>query len=337
MNATSLFTPMLIFDDAPLDQILQGAGHPMGTPADVLDLWRSHDTLAPSHYDALIAVLAREPDRLTVRDRGRGDALLAHVRERARGTNDAHALLQLARLARAFHEYEVVASAYERLLTSAAAVNGSRRSDYWRAIDDWAELLTQQGQSEKAGCVRSRLAAEQWLAGERHSELTDMRTLARELALGGDLETAERIYRELLRRDFEMVGTRVHLARVYLLQQRVPEARRVTAQAAGLLRSPVRQRQTASYVVARVLFLRILCGLLYHRDVRSRIACLQRKLRETTERMEWTIAPALQAVAGSLKAEDVALLEQLAEAISSGRPSDAPPPGSHPGVDPTPQ
>ncbi len=308
----------LLFDDAPLEAILYGSGLPIATSADVLDRWRAGGDLPPAELDAVIAILARAPDQISAPDRKRLEDLLDRMEQtvRAEAPQNPRTLLKIAHLSRAAQRMEAAEQAYRRALLPREWSTPLAPEERWQALHHLAAVLDHQGQAGEARQARALREAEQLLAGVRQGDLTTVRSIALDRVLAGDLATAERLYRGLLERQFQPPGTLVHLTRVLLLEQRIPEARQAVADAAKRLRQPSIAHETSPYIVVRVLYFRILLAMLAKKPYGWLVARLQRELHAHPERVEWTLAPVLKCLEGDLPQAESLLLERLADAIN---------------------
>jgi tetratricopeptide (TPR) repeat protein len=266
----------------------------------------------------LLAVLARNPDRMTTAERQGADVLLLSARQQAQvaGNAEPRLLLQEARLAQMLGRFDSAAQGFQQALRPVDWLHPLTREERWCAMGDWAGLLKQQGKEAESHRVSVALKAERWLAGCVPRDPLQARALALDLVLAGHLDEAEQVYRKLLQMQFQPLGTLTHLVRVFLLQERLVEAGQAATHARWLLRHEKTLSETSAYVAARVLFLGILFGLLRGRDVRHGVARLKRALAEQLERVEWTILPALSMVERRLSPDDYAFLRALVEAMN---------------------
>jgi hypothetical protein len=142
-----------------------------------------------------------------------------------------------------------------------------------------------------------------------------LRNRAREAFIRGEYVQAERALRSLISVGFEIPGSRCHLARALMMQDRF-EAARIEATAAWEQR-----QEAAAYVVPRVLWIRL--ALLWAssqadgpaREAENLIGWLKSALRAECVHMEWTIQPVLDHIAPHLMPESLELLRALSNAI----------------------
>jgi tetratricopeptide (TPR) repeat protein len=139
----------------------------------------------------------------------------------------------------------------------------------------------------------------------------------------GDYPRAEQVLRFMIAQDCEVQGTRVHLVRVLLLQDRADEAR-IEVEAALKDRANGEQ----PYVLQRVLFLRLLLALLAGEPAQQHLQALRSELEDSGAFMHWEVAALLDHVRPRLADAANALLAELAQAINDpearAKPSQAP-------------
>jgi len=130
-----------------------------------------------------------------------------------------------------------------------------------------------------------------------------------ERVLSGDYSGGETLLRGLLQEEFEVAGTRCHLARALMMMNREEEAREEINQA-WAARAPA-----ANYVVARILFFRCLFALLDGAAIEPIVEQIQGALRELNSHMDWTILPMLKHLRRRLGKANLLFLEALAGAL----------------------
>jgi tetratricopeptide (TPR) repeat protein len=128
----------------------------------------------------------------------------------------------------------------------------------------------------------------------------------------GDYFRAEQVLRSMIAQDFEIQGTRVHLARVLLLQDRVEEARNEVEAA---LKD--RGNSEQPYVLQRVLFLRVLLALVAGEPAQLPIQAFRSELEHSGAFMHWEVTGLLDHIRPRLADVDNALLTELARAINN--------------------
>lgn len=310
----------LVFDDEPLDALLYDTdpnGVPAPSPADALAVWADSEAPSADWREAALAILRRDPAA------ARGIAapsLLRRIEAAARAlecsyTGDPDSVLLLANLWRAAGRDDRAEATYHRALArrdGSAALTPDQRSQGQRRL---IELLEEQGRQPEAREQQRLCEAERLLQGEDPQALVGVRGIALQLFAEGRHEAAEGLYRELLARGFEVPGTWVHLARVLLMQDRIPEARQAVAAACRCLTGGTTADAAPLYVRHRALYLRLLCAALARRPYRRLATSLRRALERDDERMTWTIGPVIKHLAPRLPRRDRAFLAAVAEAV----------------------
>ena len=314
----------LVFDDEPLDALLYNTGPngvPAPSPADALAVWAGSDPPSADWQEAALAILRRDPAA------GRGIAapsLLRRIEAEAQalersGTGDPDSVLLLANLWRAAGRDDRAEATYRRALVGRdgpAALSPDQRA---QVLGRLIELLDAQGRQPEAREQQRLCEAQRLLQGEEPDALVGVRGIALALFAEGRHEAAEGLYRALLARRFEVPGTWVHLARVLLMQDRIPEARQAVAAAWRCLTGGEAGGAAPLYVRHRVLYLRLLCAALARRPYRRLAASLRRALECDDERMTWTIGPVLKHLAPHLPRRDRAFLAAVAEAVDQAQ------------------
>ena len=319
MRQSSL-TEILHFDDGSLMALLNGRQAQVATPVDALRHWRHRETPASGLIPAVASLLANHPERLNPDDLPRLSCLIEAERSAVtlQGEDDVRRWWTLARLYRAVQRLQEAEDAYRRALRPQQGYTPLEREERWQARLELAGLFDLRQQGDQASRQYRLIQAERALAGLTRADWTEIRGLALELALAGDLEAAAELYQGLLARQFEAQGTLVHLARVRLLQQRVPEARRLIAAACRRQRRLGPDRVNP-YVPVRILFLRIFLAMLKGRHPGKMIDTLRQATRDHSSRMDWTIEPVLDLYRDRLSGDEWKQLRGLAMAISGGR------------------
>ena len=307
----------LVFDDEPLDGILYETDAKMASPADIFEYWRGH--LPLNSLTAVVAILVRSPEKGLSLGERQQSLLMDYVRQSLPGKEeDPRELLKLALICSAAGNLEQTELFYRRALDSVDGNQQLREEERRRAINNLAVVLEQMGRPDEAREERRLRQGEMLLADGEKQDFLTVRSLALDLFLDGRHWAAERLYRGLIERGFEQPGTLVHLARVLLMQDRLPEARKAIAGAWKLTRNKETRQETPDYVLHRILFFRILCAMLTRGDYSRPAVELKRDLLENPGRVTWRIGPVLEHLHPYLRPADVIFLEALAEAISTG-------------------
>ena len=309
----------LVFDDDPLDGVLYGAEVAGPSPADVLNACCAGDGLPAEALKAVVAILLRSPEKGRALTPEMLTRVLDHQAQAivAADADNPREVLRLARLYHAAQCPEQAEAAYRRALAPRVGPAVLTQDERWEAVNHLAELLDQSGRTAEAKEALALGAAEGILADAQTESLVQVRSLALDLFLAGRQEAADRLYRGLLERGFQEPGTRVHLARVLLMSDRVAEVRASIAAAWRCLRrSDQGTDDIPPYVRPRILFLRILCAMRAGRPHAALVAHLKRALEANPKQEPWSIAPVIDHIRPGLSAADGEFLTALAEAIN---------------------
>jgi len=116
-----------------------------------------------------------------------------------------------------------------------------------------------------------------------------VRSLALDLYTVGSHKAAERLYRGLLALRFQQPGTLIHLTRVLLMQDRLPEARKAVSEAWKRMRNREGRLETPPYVPSRIIFFRMFFAMLARANYSRLVAVLKQELLGNSSRESWTI------------------------------------------------
>lgn len=130
--------------------------------------------------------------------------------------------------------------------------------------------------------------------------------------LMGDYRHAEEVLRELIRRRFDVAGTRCHLARALLMDDQQADARTEVAQAWAA------RAEAPPYVVARTLWLQALFAVLDGGDALPFLGQIKTLLTAGGVSQDWTTEPLLDHLRPHLPPDRLALLAAVAAALSDG-------------------
>lgn len=167
-------------------------------------------------------------------------------------------------------------------------------------------LLRRPGQEEAASSLRRRVQTQVMMARNSSRERLQLRETAYEAFQDGEYAQAERIYRHLLARNFEPVGTACHLARVLLVTGRDSEA-------GNLLQTALERRtEDQPYTIVRLHYLRALVAALADQETAPHLAALETALEVPGARCSWLLAPVLDAVRPRLAPQTYAVFTRLA-------------------------
>ena len=126
----------------------------------------------------------------------------------------------------------------------------------------------------------------------------------------GDYSRAEVLLHGLLQVGFEPPGTHLHLARLCLLTDHITEARDHVAQ------SWEKHKETAAYVVPRMLWFMIVFNLLDGTSPRPVLGQIKTALQNNDAYLEWNMRPVLDHLRPKLGESNYALLKALVAAMS---------------------
>jgi tetratricopeptide (TPR) repeat protein len=174
-----------------------------------------------------------------------------------------------------------------------------------------ARLLAAAGQAEAAAELERELRFEQLLASP--GEALSLRIEAVERFLAGRFTDAERLYERLVQERFELASTHCHLARVYLMTGREPEA------AAQVELAWDHRAGAPGYVLPRILFFRLVASLLAGDGIDDRLRQMARALRAPGAFETWSMQPVIDRLAPRLSPEQLALLTALVEVLGGQR------------------
>ncbi len=133
----------------------------------------------------------------------------------------------------------------------------------------------------------------------------------------GCYQEAEQLLRTCVAEGYELGSNRCHLARVLMLMNREEEAR-IEVELAWESRTGA-----ASYVAPRILFFRLLFGMLDGSDLIDTIRELKSRLHHGGASSSWTIQPVVEHIGPRLCGDDYELLKSIASVLSeSGRAPD---------------
>ena len=138
-----------------------------------------------------------------------------------------------------------------------------------------------------------------------------VRSMALELYKKGDYEKARELLILLLDVGFDVLSTRLHLARIALMTDNVSEADKQVSEAWA------QRKEAKPYVVARLLWMQALNAQMDNADAASIFGQLKTVLQADDAFMEWKMQPVLDHLNPRLSAEALALLSALVDALGS--------------------
>ncbi len=204
-----------------------------------------------------------------------------------------------------------------------AAVEGRERSlgrDDKRTLE--AVLLLQaicarEGKTERANALEGRIVEAGIRSGDPQ-QLTVIRQAAYGYYLGGEYARAEDILRSLIEKRFEVAGNYCHLARIYIVEDRISDAEDVVARAWEL------RSGAPAYVLPRILWLRLALLAVSGNSLQPRAEATSRWLGRIKSAltaknafMEWKMDPVLSRLREKLPGGDYDLLAALVAAFSN--------------------
>ncbi len=207
-------------------------------------------------------------------------------------------------------------SLYRRVLESCERVLGEDHSDTLTSLQNLSGFLEKTNRNEEAKLIRLRSI--EIISSKSKKNPMMLRGLALDCFKLGDYEKAEELLNRLLQTGFEPTGTRHHLARVCMMNDRFKEAQNHVAQALADLDS------ARPYIIARLLWFRIAFMLIdgkpEEKDKAEEIKRLLGKLKTVFQNddafMKWTMQPVLDHLKPRLTDNDHALLTALVDAMS---------------------
>lgn len=313
----------LIFDDEPLETLLYGNNNGRSTPVDVLDRCRFTGEVAPQELAPLLAVLSQHPDKAEGLSKSVLTTITTEMEKQFSSglETDAHSIFKMANIYQATGELEKAEQGYRLALDGNDLVlplSGPQRS---QVMHNLASLYSGHSRDAEAQEWQIMGDAEKSLAESSSFGLYSVRSLARNLFMAGRYAAAEQLYRRLLERKFERPGTLTHLCRALVMQDRFSEAIPAIEEAWNLLKDKSIFRETPRYVLARIVFLRIIFAMVQDQSYDRLLFRLRRELCRYRERMEWTIEPVIEHLRLFLDADDLNMLHVMTEAIN-GRAMD---------------
>jgi tetratricopeptide (TPR) repeat protein len=304
----------LVFDDDPVEPMLEGSQPAEPTPASVLDAWRHGLGRSEACRRALGAVLAQNPNlvspgddladaeaclRLTVESCPSSDGL-----KRAASFASLGQVLELKKqAAEAETFYREAFGLQEKLLGPCHEVTCATGM---RLVN----LLELSDRREEAADLSSRLKPIRQSAREDDWHSLALRSMARELFAMGHYAEAETIYLRLIEKCFAPGSTRCHLARLYLRMDRATDARHQVALAWAA------RCQSGAYVITRIHYLKTLLLMIAGEDFAASLIELKHSLSDPGSEAEWDIQPVLDHLKPRLKPEHWDLLTAVAAAIN---------------------
>jgi tetratricopeptide (TPR) repeat protein len=200
----------------------------------------------------------------------------------------------------------------ETLLTEALAgyesTQGSEAKDTLRTVNNLAGVLDELGRHDDAKPLHLRhLRA---VSKKDDAAPGELRAAAHTCLTMGEYDLAESLLKRVLAARFEVPGSHCHLARIYMLTNKDEAARKEIAQA-----WEHRTNAQPFYVVARMLFFKMLFCMLDDTDLGQVLGLLKGAFTHEAAHMGWSIQMVIDHVKPRLPSAKIALLEALASAI----------------------
>ena len=280
----------LVFDDEPLEPLLEGIPSGKPTPADAMDIWRQGIDRSAACARALITVLANNKTSRSEIDVDSVEACLrGRIEAKSVQDNLEHAAncLALARLLHMKDQQEQATAFCWKALDIQEACAGFNDPATQQTALELRSLLLAANKKEELARLRTRMLVQEMEGNGNHAMLLHARSVALGMVREGQYAEAETIYRQLLKKRFETASIHCHLARIYLLTDREAEARQIVEDAWQL------RDEAPLYVHGRILFLRMLLSMLSGEDWQPILLELKKILEKPYEQMEWTMQPAI--------------------------------------------
>lgn len=287
------FLPDLYFDDMPLEQILNPEGkNPKNTPADLVTFWLNDNDLSPGCDLMLATLLAEEIEKIFMAEKIRKAKLLCLRIVDKPESDDLPEFVLVYFLLWAFC---LTPDIKEGLRYYVKAQN---LADLWydkvnfNVRDQWYKMKIK----------ASYFSEEHFQAKKKRIWYTDysiinpfeklekesidvtpetIRVKALEYIKGNRYAKAEKLYKLLLEIEYETAGTLCHLSRLYLMMDNIYEAIKLTEEAWQM------RSKAKTYVVARILFLKLLFAFITDENSGFFLGMLKTILNSNISRMDW--------------------------------------------------
>jgi hypothetical protein len=320
LSAPSSFFTDLVFDDEPVDAIINGVNEEHPTSASILELWIKNDAM-DIPVDNVAAILSRYPvgakrfkDFQAVEKR-LWEGLDAAQKEEG-CTKPAIFLAALSAIYAAQGDKDFETD----LLRMAVDIYGDpgTKSDEYKAdiYNNYIKLLEKNNENEQAEKVRLTFRIDDLLTKKDQQSLLELRTLAFDLYKKGNYHDPLYIYMKLVENNFETSGSRTHFVRVGLTMPNKDEKKVIE----NVLISAWKERDTApAYVPPRILLWQTLLNLLYGNKSSTTIGMLKTLLQagDPDVFLDYYYSPALNRWKEQLSEDDYKFLDALGAALCS--------------------
>jgi tetratricopeptide (TPR) repeat protein len=270
--------------------------------------------LGPEHPFTLISVNGLASLLLFKGDYAGAQPLLERTleaSERVLGPEHPDTLTSVNNLAMLLYrkgDYAGAQPLFERALEVRERVLGPEHPDTLASLGNLANLLERTGCANEASQLRLRRV--ELLAAKPDIPQLTLRELALDCLKLGEYVKANELLNRLLQTGFEVLSTRLHLARICLLTNNIADAKQHVAEALAY------RTKATPYVIARILWMQVLIALLDNADATYILGQLKSVLQSDGVHMEWTMQPVLDHLQSRLSAADHALLTALVAALS---------------------
>ena len=197
---------------------------------------------------------------------------------------------------------------YKRVLALKERILGYNNPDTITSLKNYINLLEKTNRHSEARQYRINYI-DRSLSVSNNDPLK-LRELAGEYYNNGDYDQTESILRKVLNLGFEIPGNHCHLTRIYILTDRLSEAKKNVEQAW------VHRSEAPVYVVARILWFKITLVYLGKSSPNNFFSQLKTILQKEDAYMEWTMHPVLDHIKPKLTAPQHSLLTALVAAMS---------------------
>jgi hypothetical protein len=181
--------------------------------------------------------------------------------------------------------------------------------DTLRTVRKLADLLDKIGRYSESKLLHKQII----VASASKKEITPLQL--RESACAsykiGDYDFAEELLLRVLSEHYEIPGTHCHLARIYILTDKIMKAQDNIVEAQKYL------SEAPQYVIARILWFKVLFGFLNSFPAEEYVSQLKMVLQNDSAFKEWDMKPVLMHLKPQLKENQYALLSVLVAALCS--------------------
>lgn len=282
----------------------------------VLDLWEQGVDRYESFAAGLARLVVRQPRRVgtlidpkTVERSFR----LALKRELV-SAKKSKAIFWLSAIAQFLDWQGRTSEAADLYRQSFEFLKSARSSDHDQTLAVARELdrvLRRLGREKEAWLVGHELRVAPLMDRDDEASLSALRDAAFNAFEAGYFTEAEAIYRHLLARNFDRMGTHCHLARALLALGREAEA---MAEVSNAWECPA---EGEPYIVARTLYLKALLTTLASEDADRPLTMLKEVMQQNPEaRHSWLMAPVLDRLQPRLTTQSYAFFARLALQLS---------------------